>query len=63
MVDKQGEVVNESVRRMVDECLKYPEIDANIDSFAYQLVNPEQVKCVIALRHVMKRIMNSVDNN
>lgn len=61
-VDKHAMIVNESVRRMIDQCLECEEFKVEVDPIQ-RLVDPEQMKRLAALNNVMGRIIMSVEWN
>ncbi|KKK84213.1 hypothetical protein LCGC14_2785610 [marine sediment metagenome] len=62
--DKPTAIVNESIRRMMDECMDSIKVsdEAKFSSFR-GYVRPGEIKRLIALNNVMMRILQSVPSN
>lgn len=64
MVDIQSEVVSESIRRLMNECLE--EVDESrlvkLDP-VQMLVDPDLIRRLAALNMAMTRIINSIGTN
>ncbi len=65
--NKSTEVVNESIRRMIDECMECTECMEDLDEVKFdpiqELVNPKEMKRLAALNNVMVRIIDSAQWN
>ena len=63
MVDIRAVIVNESIRRMIDECMECPGLIVDEVDPVQKLVDPEQMKRLAALNNVMGRIIRSAQWN
>jgi len=64
MVDIPTEITNESIRRMMDECIECMEDrDEPVVDPVQKLVDPEDMKRLAALNNVMGRIIRSAQWN
>ncbi len=62
--DKPTMIVNESIRRMMDECVESVDIQEDTRFCLMQMyINPEEIKRLAALNNVMMRIIQSVNLN
>lgn len=64
VTDKSAMIVNESVRRMIDECVECMENSREVTFDPIQgLVGPDRMKRLAAMNNVMMRIIQSVSWN
>ena len=63
VIDKRAEIINESIRRMIDKCMECPELESSLHDNVRELLEPEEMRRLAALNHAMVRIINSAHSN